>query len=98
MNNENNRIALPNAVGVETTYVAGPLATPSNIVIQSPGQVKMLTVGGLTKLETIAGQIAGHLTTEGELTNETAAELAATIAERVLAVCHERQQPQKVQE
>ncbi len=51
MDGKNNRIALPNAVGVETTYIAGPLATPSNIVIQSPGQVKMLTRERVRQIE-----------------------------------------------
>lgn len=98
-NGKNNRIALPGAVSVETTYIAGQLATPANIVLQSEGQMKVLIMGGMTKLEATAGLIAGHLTVDGELTNEMAAELAVTMAEAVLAACQARQQPkQKVEE
>ena len=92
---KNNRIALPGAVSVETTYVAGPLAAPASVVLQNPGQVKVLVLGGLTKLEATAGLIVGHLTADDEMTNETAAELAVTMAEAVLAACHARQQPQQ---
>ncbi len=93
--NGNNRIALPGAVSVETTYMDGPLANPANIVLQAEGQCKILVMGGLSKLEAIAGQIIGQLTADDELTNEAAAELAVTLAETVLVACKSRQQPQQ---
>jgi hypothetical protein len=56
-----NGIIQPNKVTVETTYADGPLAQPTVITLPVPGQIKVLIRGGLTKVEHMAGEIAGHI-------------------------------------
>ncbi len=59
--NGNGRLIQPNAMNVETTYAQGPLAQPSSVVIQTAAGMKVLVLGGLTKIEALAGQIAGQV-------------------------------------
>lgn len=54
----NGRLIQPNAMSIETTYAPGSLAQPAVVTMQGPGAVKVLTIGGLTKVEALAGQIA----------------------------------------
>lgn len=61
MNRNHNNIIRPDAMNIETTFMAGPLAQPVAINAQVPGGVKILAIGGLTKAEQLAGQIAGNL-------------------------------------
>lgn len=58
-------IIQPNAMNIETTYADGPLAQPLCVTVQAPGAMKILALSGLTKVEALAGQIAGHLMAPG---------------------------------
>lgn len=58
-------------MSVETTYVGGPLAQPCAVTMQSAGGVKVLALGGLTKVEAIAAQVAGVLLMPGVLNTPT---------------------------
>jgi hypothetical protein len=57
----NNRLIKPGSVNVETTHSPGPLAQPAMVTMQSPDGIKVLTLGGLTKVEALAGQIYAGL-------------------------------------
>ena len=89
----NNRLIRPDAMNVETTYVSGPLAQPSAITLQVPGGVKVLTLGGLTKAEALAGQIAGALYDEDDFTEAEIAHDALNIAEAILSESERRKHP-----
>jgi hypothetical protein len=63
----NGRPIIPGQMAVETTFAQGPLAQPAVVTIPTPGQLKILTIGGLSKVEALAGQIAGTLAMPGVL-------------------------------
>lgn len=89
-----NGIIRPDAVNIETTYAAGPLANAVPIVIPSAGGMKVLALGGLTKVESMAAQVAEQLGRVGE--DERANELqriasdAVDLAEAIIAECERR--------
>ena len=74
-------------VQLEMTYQAGPLAQPITTQMQSPGHVKMLAIGGVTKLEHVAGLIAGNVQEDG-YDIQSRAEYAVELAVEVLKQCH----------
>lgn len=61
VNGNGNRLIKPNSLNIETTYAPGPLANPSNVALQTPDGMKILVLGGLTKVEALAGQIASGM-------------------------------------
>lgn len=63
----NGRPIIPGQMAVETTFADGPLAQPAVVTLPTPGALKILTIGGLTKAEALAGQIAGSLAVPGVL-------------------------------
>jgi hypothetical protein len=93
----NGRLIQPNAVNVETTFVEGPLAQPCAVTLQGSAGIKLLAVGGLTKVEALAGQIAGGWVAQANLSQakveEQIAEISVHMAERILSECASRRQP-----
>ena len=96
MNRNGRGIIQPNAMNIETTYAEGPLAQPLCVTLQTPGAMKILALSGLTKVEALAGQIAGNLPglRVGQ-TNEGLARDAVDLAEATLAECARRARPKK---
>lgn len=91
----NGRLLTPGQVNVATTYADGPLAQPSNVAMQGPGGMQILVMGGLTKVEALAGQIAATIAAQKPSDSkcelcEDIAHVAADIAESVLAECARR--------
>lgn len=82
MSRNGSPILQPGSLNVETTFADGPLAQPAVVTMAQPGQVKILTIGGLSKVEALAGQIAGHLVCELSQKDQGAAacDLVATVA------------------
>jgi hypothetical protein len=80
------RILQPNKVNVSATVMPGPNAQPAVVTMQNPGSLEVLIMGGLTKLEAVAAQIAGHYpdlkTKAGEVVD---------YAQAVLDECERRQ-------
>ena len=85
----------PQAVQVRFENHPGFLAAPVTITVPMPDGLKVITVGGLTKLETLAGQVAASLA--NAMDDEIAlARRSAKIALAILAECEAREQePQK---
>jgi hypothetical protein len=90
----NGQIIQPNAMSVETTYAEGPLAQPSTVVLPQPGKVSVLTLGGLTKAESLAGQIASGYT-GSSFTGDVATYAAKCLdlAQEILAESARRAKP-----
>lgn len=86
MSNNGRGIIQPNAMNIETTYAAGPLAQPTAVTIQASGGLKVLAMGGLTKVEALAGQIA--------ICNALSAIECVDFAEAILAECERRRNPE----
>lgn len=90
-------ILRPDAMSVNTSYAPGPLASPINVVLPSNGGVNVLAIGGLTKVEQLAGQIfAGYMASfDGNDPSRNAViESCLTsvdAAEAILAECERRQ-------
>lgn len=98
--NGNGRLAVPGQVNVATTYVDGPLAAPTSLALQGPGGMQTIVMGGLTKVEQLAGQIAGNLRpdpslgrNESEL-DQMLAIRSVNIAEAILAETARRRTPE----
>ena len=51
MTSGNNRIVRPDAISVQCTHQAGPMATPLTLVLNTPEGPRIIGFGGLTKLE-----------------------------------------------
>lgn len=60
-------IIQPDAINVETTFSSGPLAQPVAVTVPGRDGIKMLAVGGLSKVEALAGSIAAGLLVPGVL-------------------------------
>ena len=80
----------------------GPTAAPVVVtgLLPTPNGVQALvSFGGLTKLEALAGQIAGHLAADDsdEAGNRTMAVCAVNLAQAVLDECKRRQSPEPTQ-
>lgn len=71
----NGRPIIPGQMNVETTFAQGPLAQPAVVTLPTPGQLKILAIGGLSKVEALAGQIAGTLAMPGVLSRSPAPDL-----------------------
>jgi len=69
-------------MNVSLQSVAGPLAEPATLHIPTADGVKLITFGGLTKLEALAGQIVGHVKEPS---------VAVEMAQAVLDECQKRQ-------
>jgi hypothetical protein len=98
VSNRNGSIIQPNALNVETTFADGPLAQPCAVTLQQPGAIKVLAVGGLTKVEALAGQIASGAAIQlGEMAKEAHLPSYATVcvdlAEAILAESARRRTP-----
>lgn len=102
MNANGRGIIQPNAMNIEATFSPGPLAQPAVITLQQPGALKVLTIGGLTKVEQLAGQIAIGMkpkvvysvdTAQDVLVYTDAAAQAVDMAEAILAECEKRRAP-----
>lgn len=63
----NGRPIIPGQMAIETTFAPGPLAQPSLVTLQGRDGLKVLTIGGLSKVEALAGQVAGTLAMPGVL-------------------------------
>jgi len=64
-------ILRPDQMQVEAVHGDGPLAQPCMVTMQQTGKLRVVTLGGLTKVEAIAAQIAsgilaGVLALDGE--------------------------------
>lgn len=96
---KNGQIMRPGAVQVDVINRPGPLATPVTAVIPSPGQIKLLSAGGLTKVEHLAGQLAPALTKHYDMTDRECDVLLARHAVALArAILKEANQPSKPQE
>jgi len=69
-----------------------PNAYPLSVTMSSPLGAKLLIVGGLTKLELGALQIAAGLAAHGLFEGDDVASRAVAIAARVLSVAAQREQ------
>lgn len=98
----NGRPIIPGQTAIETTFASGPLAQPSVVTLNGRDGIKLLTIGGLSKVEALAGQIAAGLVardsggfgygSDGDREYaETVADRAALVAEAILAECNRRQ-------
>lgn len=85
-----NGIIRPNAVNIETTYAPGVLAQPTAVTLQAPDGLKVLIVGGLTKVEQLAGQIASGLFRVRDHDIDHITTTAVNAAESILAECERR--------
>ena len=56
-----NIIAKPGEVEIRQVSKNGPLVEPCVVRMEMPGVIQFVTLGGLTKVEALAGQIVGHL-------------------------------------
>jgi hypothetical protein len=54
-------IALPGQLEIQATFQPGPHATPAVITFPSNGKINLMVVGGLTKVESLAGTIAAGM-------------------------------------
>lgn len=88
--NNSARLIQPNAVNVATTYAAGPLAQPASVAMQSPAGMQVLVLGGLSKVESLAGHILAGMTPAADVDSASAVVNAVTLAERLLAECDRR--------
>lgn len=64
MNNRHHpggRIIAPGQLNVTLQNVDGPLAQPATLQVPAADGWKVITFGGLTKLEALAGVIVGHV-------------------------------------
>lgn len=82
----------------------GPTAAPivvNGLLPASGGIQALVSFGGLTKLEALAGQIAGHISgvamAAGKHDAEMVALTAADVAQAVLDECKRRQSPEPTQ-
>lgn len=80
----NGHIIGSNKLNVTLQQVAGPMADQAVLNVPAADGVKVITFGGLTKLEALAGQIVGHVK---EPT------VAVEMAQAVLDECQKRQTP-----
>lgn len=80
--NNRGRIIAPGQLNVTLQNVDGPLADPATLQVPAADGVKVITFGGLTKLEALAGMIVGHV-------KEPA--VAVEMAQAVLDECRKRQ-------
>lgn len=94
----NGRPIIPGQMSVETTFADGPLAQPAVVTMPTPGTLKILTIGGLSKVEALAGQIYGRMGAcvtagiepcESKVRQQLLAE-AVDAAEAILAECRRR--------
>jgi hypothetical protein len=60
-NNHHGRIIAPGQLNVTLQNVAGPLAEPATLQVPAADGIKVITFGGLTKVEMLAGMIIGHV-------------------------------------
>lgn len=68
----------------------GSLSVPHFLIMQRPGMAKILAMGGLTRLEYMAGMIAGHfIGVEDEYA--MAAKESVAFAEAILSECKRRE-------
>lgn len=96
MSSGNGRILTPNAVNVAAQFQPGPLASPVAVTLQGPGQVQVIAIGGLTKVEQLAGMIYGKSPESGPFTVETRAAKAVDAAEAIIAECERREKERQV--
>lgn len=81
-NNQRGRIIAPGQLNVTLQNVDGPLADPATLQIPAADGIKVVTFGGLTKLEALAGQIVGHVKEPS---------VAVDMAQEILDECKRRQ-------
>lgn len=83
----NGSIIRPNHVSVEAVQAPGTLATPLAMPINTNQGIKFAIFGGLTKVEALAGQIAGGIEADDPF---IVAGQAVDLAEAILAECESR--------
>jgi len=93
-------LEVPGRMAIECIFQPGPNAVPASSFINAgPGQLKVLSVGGYTKLEDLAGKIAAKIISESFAMKSSAggqaafAAVAVDIAAAILAECQRRQSP-----
>ena len=74
-------IVLPQQVGVSVESVPGPNAFPLSLMMQQPGAVKFLAVGGISKRLLVASAVAGPPYGDGETWERE----AFVLADRLIA-------------
>lgn len=85
-------ILTPGAVNLECQVLEAPNAQPASVVLQSPGKVSVAIVGGLTKLQEGALQIAAGLAAHGYYETKDCAARAVEIAAAVLVAARIKEQ------
>jgi hypothetical protein len=97
MSRRNGQIIQPGQQNVSPAYAPGPLAQPSVITAQTQRGLEVLAIGGLTKVEALAGQIAAGLVQPGSINFQSDADyehgvaaMSVNIAMAILAECKQR--------
>lgn len=79
------QIITPGTVQIrEPLYIPGPVADPHWLAVQQNGQVQVICVGGMTRLERLAGEIAAGLVSGGWSDASDVADRAVQIAEAII--------------
>jgi hypothetical protein len=87
------QIITPGSVNLQAQVIDAPNASPATVTMQGDGKVMVCIVGGLTKLESGAMQIAAGLAAHGYFEPKECAERSVDIASEVLkAAKHKEQQ------
>lgn len=86
--NGNGRLQIPGQVGVGVEHVPGPTAQPIPVIMQKPGGVQVLIIGGVSAYEQAVMQVAAALATANTWTPEQIAQDAIAIVDAVGAAIH----------
>ena len=79
-------IIQPNSVNVEAQFKPGPTAQPVTATISNGAEIKLMTIGGFTKLEYVAAMVFAH-------NWNISGHRAVLAAQELLAACQEAQTP-----
>lgn len=87
----NPQIIQPGRVGIRAEYLPGPLASPLQVTHQGSQSITTIAVGGATRLEQLAGQIAsGWAHASDTMDSEAIARSAVDIAEAIIREVNRR--------
>lgn len=71
-------------------YLPGPLADTNWVAHNTPGQIQLVAVGGQTRVERLAGQIAAGLAADPGMQTESIIQASVDIAEGILSEISKR--------
>lgn len=83
------KIITPDTVSMQVQRVDANNASPAQVIVERPGEVKAVVIGGYTKLEDAAVKIAAAMYQQGTESEEIptrAVELAARVLEEAKRV------------